>query len=130
MHSARYLGPSASYEARFADIERRLAAIPAEARTARFVCALAVAAKDDIVFEATGTVEGRIATGARGSHGFGYDPLFFYPPFGATLAEVSAERKGAVSHRGQAFRALRQWLTEGGARRVLNSTPRVGSRGR
>lgn len=119
MYSARYLDPAASYESRFADLERRLAAVPAAARTARFVCALAVAAGDDVVFEATGAVEGTIATRARGSHGFGYDPIFFYPPFGATLAEVSAERKLAVSHRGQAFGALRQWLAGGGARMVI-----------
>jgi XTP/dITP diphosphohydrolase len=120
VHSARYLDPSASYESRFADIERRLATVPAEARTARFVCALAVAAGDEVVFEATGVVEGTIASRARGSHGFGYDPIFFYPPFGVTLAEVSAERKLAVSHRGQAVGALRHWLANGGAQRALN----------
>jgi len=76
---------------------------------ARFVCALAVAEGDAIVFEARGTVEGRIAPKPRGTHGFGYDPIFFYPPEGRTLAEVSDEVKRAVSHRGAAFRAFRDW---------------------
>ena len=63
-------------------------------------------------FEARGTIEGTIAREARGAGGFGYDPIFFYPPFGCTLAEISA-RKGEVSHRGEAFRALHAWLEAG-----------------
>jgi XTP/dITP diphosphohydrolase len=113
VRSARYLGPSATYDARFAEIYRRLKTVPPANWTARFVCALAVAAGNDIVFEAAGTIEGRIAAKASGSQGFGYDPIFYYPPFGATLAEVSAEDKLRVSHRGQAFRALHRWLTDG-----------------
>ena len=61
-------------------------------------------------FAARGTVEGRISPEPRGAHGFGYDPIFFYPPEGRTLAEVGDEVKRAVSHRGAAFRALRAWL--------------------
>lgn len=125
VYSARYLDRAASYESRFADIERRLAAVPEHARTARFVCALAVADGDDIVFEATGVVEGTIASRPRGANGFGYDPIFFYPPFDATLAEVTAEQKLAVSHRGQAFRALRQWVADDGQHRQVT---RKGSR--
>ena len=82
----------------------------APGRTARFICALAVADGERIVFEATGTVEGEIASTPRGEHGFGYDPIFFYPPYGRTLAEVTPEDKAAVSHRGRAFRALRTFL--------------------
>ena len=71
----------------------------------------AVAERGRILFEATGTVEGEIAPEPRGSHGFGYDPIFFYPPYGCTLGEVEGEKKAAVSHRGRAFRQLRDWLT-------------------
>ena len=77
---------------------------------ARFVCALAVASGTDIVFEATGIIDGRLADQPSGAGGFGYDPIFFYPPYGSTLAEVSAEKKAAVSHRGHAFRKLRRFL--------------------
>jgi XTP/dITP diphosphohydrolase len=63
-----------------------------------------------VCFEARGVVEGRIAPAPAGGGGFGYDPIFFYPPYGRTLAEVPASDKAAVSHRGQAFRALRSRL--------------------
>jgi XTP/dITP diphosphohydrolase len=79
-------------------------------RAARFVCALAVAEDGHIVYEARGTVEGEIAREPRGVHGFGYDPIFYYPPYGTTLADVADDAKLAVAHRGQAFRALAGWL--------------------
>jgi XTP/dITP diphosphohydrolase len=60
-----------------------------------------------------GVVEGEIAEAPRGSGGFGYDPIFVYPPYGRTLAEVSEEEKLAVAHRGKAFRALAEWLRQG-----------------
>lgn len=112
VHSARYLRPDASYQERFDAILAGLAARPDQPRTARFVCAVAVADGDAIVYETTGVVEGEIAQAPSGSGGFGYDPIFRYPPYGATLAEVSAERKLAVAHRGQAFRALAAWLEQ------------------
>jgi XTP/dITP diphosphohydrolase len=65
-----------------------------------------------ILFEHVAAVEGRIAPAPRGAGGFGYDPIFFYPPYGRTLAEVSAQEKAAVSHRGQAFRALARFLKQ------------------
>ncbi len=77
--------------------------------TARFVCALALATTGAVLFETRGTVEGRIAPEPAGTGGFGYDPIFFYPPFGRTLAEASAQ-KSTVSHRGEAFRALRAFI--------------------
>jgi XTP/dITP diphosphohydrolase len=111
VRSARFLGPDATYAERFEAIERRLAQVPTRARTARFVCALVVVdAAGRAVFETTGTVEGTIASAPAGGHGFGYDPIFFHPPLGRTLAEASDDEKRAVSHRGQAFRALRAWL--------------------
>jgi XTP/dITP diphosphohydrolase len=111
VHSARFLGASASYPARFAEIARRLAERPGAPRTARFVCALAAANRAGaLCFETRGVVEGRIADAPAGDGGFGYDPIFFYPPYGRTLAEVTSEEKRAVAHRGQAVRALMQWL--------------------
>jgi XTP/dITP diphosphohydrolase len=62
------------------------------------------------VFEARGTVEGRIAPEPKGEGGFGYDPIFFYPPYDRTLAEVPQAQKSVVSHRGAAFRKLREFL--------------------
>jgi XTP/dITP diphosphohydrolase len=114
VYSARYLGPDATYPERFADIYRRLAEVPDQARSARFVCALAVADGERIRFETTGVVDGQIAPSARGTAGFGYDPIFHYPPFGRTLAEVGEDQKLAIAHRGVAFRALADWLKRGG----------------
>jgi XTP/dITP diphosphohydrolase len=110
VRSARFIRPDASYPARFAEIFRRLAGPPAQNRAARFVCALAVVDAGRVIFEARGTVEGEIAREARGTNGFGYDPIFLYPPYGSTLAEVGDDAKLAVAHRGQAFRALASWL--------------------
>lgn len=112
VESARFGGEDSTYPGKFALIYQALAAAGQSTSTARFVCALAVAHEGRVVFEARGTVEGTIAPEPRGEGGFGYDPIFFYPPFGCTLAEAG-QRKGAVSHRGQAFRKLRAML-EGG----------------
>jgi XTP/dITP diphosphohydrolase len=109
VYSARYGGEDSSYPEKFAMIEAALARVPARPRTARFVCALALASPTRVLFEARGTVEGEIAREARGADGFGYDPIFFYPPFGSTLAEAGA-RKSEVSHRSRAFRALAKYL--------------------
>jgi XTP/dITP diphosphohydrolase len=113
VQSARFLGPGASYQDRFAEIARRLAARPAAPRTARFVCALVACDRDGRVrFESRGTVEGEIAVAPSGDGGFGYDPIFFYPPYGRTLAELSSDDKRAVAHRGHAFRAFAKWVVE------------------
>ena len=108
IHSARWHGTS--YPAKFAAIYRELAAQGLKTSPARFVAQIALAHKGRVLFEATGTVEGQIAPEPRGSHGFGYDPIFFYPPYGCTLAEVEGGKKAAVSHRGLAFRQLHAWL--------------------
>jgi len=110
IHSARFLGADASYPDRFAEIFRRLQARPDAPRTARFVCALAVVRDGTVVYETTGTIEGTIADAPSGARGFGYDPIFFYPPYGRTLADVDAAAKLRVAHRGHAFRALGEWL--------------------
>ena len=111
VRSARYLSASASYPERFAAILGRLHGVPAADRGARFVCAVAVAAGRRVLFEARGTVEGRISDAPAGSGGFGYDPIFFSPELGCTLAEAG-DAKAAVSHRGRAFTALARWLED------------------
>ena len=115
VHSARFNG--ATYREKFDVIYSRLRDRGAIASPARFVCAVAAADRGRIVFEATGTIEGRIAETPAGDAGFGYDPIFFYPPYSCTLAEVSADRKAAVSHRGRAFRKLRDFLASQAALR-------------
>jgi XTP/dITP diphosphohydrolase len=112
VRSARFLRADATYPERFAAIFGRLAGPPERNRAARFVCALAVAEGGRIIYEARGTVEGEIAREARGTAGFGYDPIFYYPPYGSTLAEVTEDAKLAVAHRGQAFRSLAAWLAQ------------------
>jgi XTP/dITP diphosphohydrolase len=112
VRSARFLRPDASYPERFNEIYRRLAERPGRPRTARFVCAVAVARDGRIVHETSGTVEGEVAPEPRGSGGFGYDPILYYPPYNATLGEVTEADKIAVAHRGQAFRALAGWIQE------------------
>jgi XTP/dITP diphosphohydrolase len=113
VRSARFLRPDASYPERFDAILDRLSRHPERPRTARFVCALSVMDGDQIAFETTGTIEGLIAPAPSGTGGFGYDPIFYYPPYDATLAEVGATEKLAVAHRGQAFRALASWIRKG-----------------
>lgn len=112
VESARY-GGDVEYAEKFRLIYDVLAASGSDDRKARFVCALALARGPDLLFEARGTVEGLIAPAPRGAGGFGYDPIFFYPPFGRTFAEVTADRKASVSHRGLAFRKLKTLLDKG-----------------
>jgi XTP/dITP diphosphohydrolase len=109
--SARF--PGGTYPEKFANLFHMMDQRGAETSTARFVCALALADGDRILFEARGTVEGRITREPRGSGGFGYDPIFYYPPLGCTLAEVSSAEKSLVSHRGRAFHQLRAFLGGG-----------------
>ena len=107
VHSARFMGAGASYPDRFQEIFRRIGTRP---RTARFVTALAVARGDTLLFETETFVEGEIATAPAGAHGFGYDPIFWYPPFERTTAQMTDSEKAVVSHRARAFRNLRGWL--------------------
>jgi XTP/dITP diphosphohydrolase len=109
VESARFGGVDTPYPQKFAIIYERLRASGSSVWTARFVCAVALVEGQRVLFETRGTVEGLIAPEPRGSHGFGYDPIFLYPPFGRTLAEVG-ERKSEVSHRANAFRQFANWL--------------------
>ena len=110
VHSARFLGPDATYPQRFNEIYRRVRALGADGSAARFVCTLVLATPEKIEFETRQTVEGELAPEPRGSRGFGYDPIFLYPPFGRTLGEVEEIEKSSVSHRGKAVRAVREFL--------------------
>ena len=105
--SARFMGASTPYPERFTEIFRRL---DGRDRTARFVTALAVANGRTIVFETETAVEGEIAHEPAGAHGFGYDPIFRYPPFACTTAQLPDRDKAVISHRARAFRDLRRWL--------------------
>jgi XTP/dITP diphosphohydrolase len=119
--SARFLGSDVSYPDRFVEILRRIDGKP---RTARFVTALAVARGNEILFETETVIEGEIAPAAAGRHGFGYDPIFWYPPLNLTTAELSDADKAAVSHRARAFRDLRRWLmSEHSVGRKMVPTP-------
>jgi XTP/dITP diphosphohydrolase len=110
IHSARFLGPDVAYSVRFQEVKKRLAALGATGSEARFVTALAVARGDEILFETEAWIAGEVADSPRGDKGFGYDPLFFYPPQGKTTGEMTIEEKSAVSHRARAFRDFARWL--------------------
>jgi XTP/dITP diphosphohydrolase len=81
-------------------------------RACRYTCVLAAARDGHVLLTADGTVEGRILTGLRGTGGFGYDPLFYLPDLGQTMAEIDLETKDALSHRGRALRALLEQLAK------------------
>ena len=102
--SARYAGQHGDDEANNRLLIANLRGV--ENRTARFVCAIAVVQRGEVRGVYRGAVEGVIIDEARGDGGFGYDPLFFYPPFGCTFGEADAQSKFSVSHRGQALRAM------------------------
>jgi XTP/dITP diphosphohydrolase len=108
VQSARWEG--SDYAVKFRRIYELLRARGAETSAARFVCALALAADDEIQYEVEGTVEGEIAPEPRGNNGFGYDPIFLYRPLGRTLGELERDLKTTLSHRGAAFRALKRHL--------------------
>lgn len=108
VHSARWEGTD--YSAKFQRIYALLAERDAMRSPARFVCRVALADNGRIVFEAEGIIEGHIADEPRGDQGFGYDPIFYYPPLGRTTAELPGDLKATVSHRGKAFDQLRRHL--------------------
>ena len=104
VHSARWEGDD--YRVKFQRIYER----GGRGSAARFVCRVALAEAGRVVFESEGVIEGIIAGEPRGDQGFGYDPIFFYPPLGRTTAELDRDLKATVSHRGKAFAALRAHL--------------------
>src|SRR5258708_10258745 len=110
LYSSRFAGEGATDEARNRLLLERLRGVPPEGRGARFTSAVAVARGNTILFQVQETAEGRIAEEPRGTNGFGYDPLFCYPPLGKTFGELSRADKDRVSHRGKAFLRLRGFL--------------------
>jgi XTP/dITP diphosphohydrolase len=113
IYSSRYCGEEGNDEKNNDRLLRELANVPEERRTARFVCALALCVPKSLEMKhwaVRESCEGRIAFERRGSAGFGYDPLFFYPPFGKTFGEIDRETKATVSHRGQALKRLAEIL--------------------
>lgn len=110
VYSARYAGPGATDAANNALLLERIR--HHLNRHARFVCAIALARSGKLLHTVRGTVEGEILDEPRGGNGFGYDPLFFYPPRNCGFAELSGEEKFAVSHRGNALRAAFAWLRD------------------
>lgn len=110
IYSARYLGEDTSYDIKNANLLERMEGVPDEKRTARFVCAIAAAMPDGEIFTTLGVIEGRIGYEPKGENGFGYDPIFYLPEYGCTSAELSEEKKNAISHRGRALEAMREEL--------------------
>lgn len=119
VHSARYAAdePHAAEantddQANNAKLVRKIQPVPPEKRTARFVCWIAAAQEGRTLAVFEGKAEGVILEQARGSNGFGYDPLFYFSTIGKTFAELSAAEKSAYSHRGAAFRAFLDWYRD------------------
>jgi XTP/dITP diphosphohydrolase len=112
LYSARFGGPGLDDAGRTALLLERLRGVPRERRTARFRSVIAIVEPGGREQLVEGVVEGRIADSPRGAGGFGYDPVFFYPPLGRTFGEISDEDKQRVSHRGKALAAARRLLSE------------------
>ncbi|OGD11185.1 MAG: non-canonical purine NTP pyrophosphatase, RdgB/HAM1 family [Candidatus Aminicenantes bacterium RBG_13_62_12] len=108
--SARFSGPEADDAHNVAKVLDLLRGVPEKKRTARFVCCAVLCRNGSVLNEITGRAAGRISLEPRGRGGFGYDPIFIYPPLGRTFAELSPSEKSAVSHRGQALRKVREYL--------------------
>lgn len=110
VESARFAGPDATDESNNRLLLEKLTGV--KPRAGRFVCVIALAKKGRLVQTFRGVVEGRILEAPRGSNGFGYDPLFWYPTFGRSFGQISPERKLLVSHRGRALKAMLDWVLE------------------
>ena len=108
VYSARYAGRDATDQANNLLLVDRMRGV--RDRTARFVCVVALAERGRLVRTFRGEVAGRLMDEPRGPNGFGYDPLFFYAPFGCTFGEVPLERKMEVSHRSKALQSMREFL--------------------
>lgn len=110
VYAARYAGLQATYEDNCRKLLREMMGVPHDRRTARFITVAAIAAPSQTLEVATGRLEGLITEEATGNGGFGYDPVFFVPELGKTLAELSSEEKNRVSHRAKAFAQVRDLL--------------------
>ena len=112
VYSARYMGEDTSYTIKNQALLDRLQGVPKEKRTARFVCAIAAVLPDKEVLVTRQTMEGYIGNEPEGENGFGYDPIFYLDEFGCSSAALTREQKNAISHRGNALRAMRDLLLE------------------
>lgn len=110
IYSARYMGEDTPYSVKNQNLIDRLAGVPEEKRTARFVCAIAAVLPDGEVITTHGVIEGRIGYEEKGSNGFGYDPIFYVPEYGCSTAQLSAEQKNQISHRGKALESMKTEL--------------------
>lgn len=108
--SSRYAGENATYKDNYTKLLIKLAGVPREKRTARFRCVVAIAWTDGKVETVEGVAEGYITEATQGAGGFGYDPVFFYPPLGKRFAEMSLDEKNHVSHRGKALKKARELI--------------------
>lgn len=108
--SARYSGEKATDEKNNQKVLDRMKDVPSEERKARFVSCMVLSQKGEVIKEIKESVEGSIAFEEKGTHGFGYDPLFYYPPLRKTFAELLQEEKNKVSHRGRALKKLKEFL--------------------
>ena len=117
VRSARYAGENATDEERVAFLLNNMKTVPQGKRTARFQCVIALAQTAEKVVVCHGFCEGEIAFAPKGSGGFGYDPVFYFPEYALTMAELSPEVKNQVSHRGRAVREVYKLLRQiGGVR--------------
>lgn len=107
VRSARFAGDGASYEENNRKLLKLLEGVPARKRGARFVSVVAIADPKGVIGTARGECSGRITLGPKGRNGFGYDPVFFSPGYGKTFAELTADRKNSISHRGRALKKAR-----------------------
>lgn len=112
VYSARYAGSLKSDEANIEKVLTELQGVPETERTARFRCVLAVAGPNQKTVTFSGSCEGKILTGKRGTNGFGYDPIFYLPQMDRAMAELSPEEKGQISHRGAALQQLKEHLPQ------------------
>lgn len=110
IYSARYMGEDTSYEIKNQNLLDRLAGVPKEKRTARFVCAIAAVLPDKEVIVKRETIEGYIGSEPAGENGFGYDPIFYVDEYNCSTAQLPAEKKNELSHRGKALRAIKEAL--------------------
>jgi len=110
VYSARFSGEDATDDKNIDKVLGLLAEVPPAERGARFVCCVALSHREQIVAEIRGMVEGTISAERRGRAGFGYDPIFYYPPAAQTFGQLTPEEKNAVSHRGRALRELKSFL--------------------
>ncbi|MBZ5698268.1 MAG: RdgB/HAM1 family non-canonical purine NTP pyrophosphatase [Acidobacteriia bacterium] len=110
VHSARYAGPGASDADRIGKLLGEMRGKQGEDRRARFVCVIALAERGEARGVFSASTEGELLDAPRGEGGFGYDPIFFFPAFGKTYAEISREEKNQHSHRGKAFRKALDFL--------------------